>query len=509
MSKYDHAGTAAMLSLIPGLGHIYEGQNRKGILFLAVGLINFLLFLVIVLNDQMILNMTQVGAIYHIEPNDQLIKVLKQVTFGSTVSIMFAGMFLSFLAYTIQDAYDQASVTKRKRIYKEQIWEMAEATSSSYIIHFALIASCFILAMFFLVPPIPKQQVTDIMFIENFKKEKPVKTITHTQSTNASKPSGKHSPTKEIAKASSSFISPSKPERKVMPIAKPNLPASHTNNSAAYAPQPPSAIAMPVTAPLPAQPLLTQKASAPLPTHRQHLTSAPPTPVARPGQNGQFVAAPEPRQVSMASGNTAMSSNFARSNAGNAAHSPQSTSPIASANSLGHVNLPIPKSSTNFGSRGETTTAPQPMRANTGRPTNGNGFVPIAPSLPRPTDITPGITRESNSDANHSGDRSSPEITQRPDFGPYMDDLQRRIKRAWIPPSDQETKRVIVNFRIHSDGHVTNLKIEKSSGSSRADQAALVAVENAQPFKQLPKYAPDNVDIQFTFDYNVFGGRRR
>ncbi|MBX9877201.1 MAG: TonB family protein [Candidatus Obscuribacterales bacterium] len=505
MSKYDHAGRAALLSLIPGLGHIYEGQNRKGILFLVVGAINFLLFLVIVLNDQMILNMTQLGAAYHIEPNDQLIEVLKQVTFGSTVSIMFGGMFLSFLAYTIQDAYDQASFTKRRRIYPEHIWEMPEATSSSYIIHFALMASCFILAMFFLVPPKPKQQVTDIMFIENFKKEKPVKTITHIQSTNASKPSGKHNPNKEIAKAGSSASAPSKPQKKVMPIAKPNLPVY-----AAHAPQPASRTVMLTSAPLPAQPQLAQKASVPVPTLSQHLASTPPTPISRVGQNSQFVTAPEARQVNLAPENMGTSTNFARSNAGNVnSHAPQSTSPIASANSFGQGNLPMPKSSTNFGSNGGgTTTAPQPMRANTGGPTNGNGFVPIAPSLPLPG-IAPGIGREANSDANHSGDRSSPGSTQSPDFGPYMDELQRRIKRAWIPPVDQETKRVVVNFKIHSDGHVSNLRIEKSSGSSRADQAALVAVENAQPFKQLPKYAPNDVDIQFTFDYNVFGGHRQ
>jgi hypothetical protein len=34
-------------------------------------------------------------------------------------------------------------------------------------------------------------------------------------------------------------------------------------------------------------------------------------------------------------------------------------------------------------------------------------------------------------------------------------------------------------------------------------------VENAAPFRPLPAGAPEDVDIQFTFDYNVFGGGGR
>jgi TonB family protein len=95
------------------------------------------------------------------------------------------------------------------------------------------------------------------------------------------------------------------------------------------------------------------------------------------------------------------------------------------------------------------------------------------------------------------------------DYGPYMSDLQRRIKRAWFPPRGNETKRVKVRFKVHSNGTMDSLKIYKSSGVPVADAAALKAVENAVPFKALPSAAPENVDIEFTFDYNVFAGNKR
>ncbi len=93
------------------------------------------------------------------------------------------------------------------------------------------------------------------------------------------------------------------------------------------------------------------------------------------------------------------------------------------------------------------------------------------------------------------------------DFGPYMADLQRRIKRAWFPPKGMETKVVTAVFKVHQQGELSDLKLHKSSGVAIADQAALKAVENAAPFRPLPEGSPENIDIQFTFDYNVFNGR--
>ncbi len=92
------------------------------------------------------------------------------------------------------------------------------------------------------------------------------------------------------------------------------------------------------------------------------------------------------------------------------------------------------------------------------------------------------------------------------DFGPYMADLQRRIKRNWFPPTDAASKRVTARFTIHQSGKLSNLRLSASSGSAVADQAALKAISNAAPFALLPPGAPESVDIEFKFDYNVFKG---
>ena len=96
-----------------------------------------------------------------------------------------------------------------------------------------------------------------------------------------------------------------------------------------------------------------------------------------------------------------------------------------------------------------------------------------------------------------------------PDFGPYMRELQRRIKLNWDPPKGNESKRVVLLFKIAKDGRLLSCRVNKSSGLPSADQAALKAVELTAPFRPLPAdFKGQSIDIQFTFDYNVFGGSR-
>lgn len=96
-----------------------------------------------------------------------------------------------------------------------------------------------------------------------------------------------------------------------------------------------------------------------------------------------------------------------------------------------------------------------------------------------------------------------------PDFGPYMRELQRRIKLNWDPPKGNESKTVILLFKIAKDGRLLSCRVNRSSGLPSADQAALKAVELTAPFRPLPAdFKGQSIDIQFTFDYRVFGASR-
>lgn len=107
------------------------------------------------------------------------------------------------------------------------------------------------------------------------------------------------------------------------------------------------------------------------------------------------------------------------------------------------------------------------------------------------------------------GGRPGIDAIREPDFGPYMRELQRRIKMNWDPPKGNESKRVVLLFKIAKDGRLLSCRVFKSSGLQNADAAALNAVKLAAPFRPLPaEFKGQNIDIQFTFDYNVFGASR-
>lgn len=149
---------------------------------------------------------------------------------------------------------------------------------------------------------------------------------------------------------------------------------------------------------------------------------------------------------------------------------------------------------------GGHSVAPSPTRARSGGGGGGGGpAIAVAPSVPRFVG------------GGGEGQRVSPSGTAQADvdFGPYMADLQRRIKRAWFPPKGYEDKRVVVVFKVHRGGELSHLRLDHSSGVTVADEAALNAVQKAAKFRPLPAGAPDDVDIQYTFDYNVFSGGGR
>ena len=183
---------------------------------------------------------------------------------------------------------------------------------------------------------------------------------------------------------------------------------------------------------------------------------------------------------------------------------------------LSDFNIPIPKSS--IPQMAQPTSAPVTSAPSSGG-TAGKSTTP-SPSF-SPTQGTSGSTggRFSAQGGNGSsvGNIGNPgpgnpqgapgiDAIREPDFGPYMKDLQRRIKMNWDPPKGDQSKRVILLFTISRDGRLLNVSVHKSSGQTSADNAAINAVKLTAPFRPLPpEFKGSSVDIQFTFDYNVLG----
>lgn len=86
------------------------------------------------------------------------------------------------------------------------------------------------------------------------------------------------------------------------------------------------------------------------------------------------------------------------------------------------------------------------------------------------------------------------------DLRSYIENVQNTIATNWISPRDGENRIGIVSFKIEKNGALKDLKIDKSSGRSLIDQAALKAIEASAPFNPLPEnYKNDFINIKFKF----------
>ena len=157
-----------------------------------------------------------------------------------------------------------------------------------------------------------------------------------------------------------------------------------------------------------------------------------------------------------------------------------------------------------------------PKQGGSGTSSGSGAYAPKASLSPSSGGSTGSLGRGSSgggsgSMGNPGGGGGAPGIDalREPDFGPYMNELQRRIKANWDPPKGNESKTVVLLFKIAKDGRLLSCRVSKSSGLPTADQAALKAVELTAPFRPLPAdFKGQNIDIQFTFDYRVFGASR-
>jgi TonB family protein len=69
-----------------------------------------------------------------------------------------------------------------------------------------------------------------------------------------------------------------------------------------------------------------------------------------------------------------------------------------------------------------------------------------------------------------------------------------------------QSKHVVVLYRIACNGKLLQARVQSSSGLPVADQAALTAVRAAAPFPPLPAaYTGNSVDVEFDFDYEMMG----
>ena len=314
----------------------------------------------------------------------------------------------------------------------------------SILTHVVLFFLLGIFSFFFglVFPQLPKPElpIQDVEFklVQNESKP-PINKNTKIRSDRDSQAGGKHDPKRAVSQPSPISSKPSKPSVEKKPQTKP-APKKQ------------------VQQPIKPQPVV-QKPSKPTPAKPASPAKAPVKPAVAPS------AVNKPMAPKIA---TAPKSPF---------------------------NIPAPPSNAPVGSTYKPSTGtPNKTTGNTG--SSGNAPAPkfsatSGQSAPATSGNKSYATRGSSggystggnpSPGNPSG-RPGIDAIKQPNWGPYMRDLEQRIKRNWTPPKGDSSKRVVITFTIGRDGRLLSHKITKSSGMQLADRAAMSAIEATAPFR--------------------------
>ena len=456
---------------IPG-----RGLNKE-FFFLVSFIASFLLIgLILLINALSPETLSNISSVLESIPfidlkiSDEIVKGLK---FPNPITnTIFLGNMV-FVSYVLFDSFsskkDSTALIKIRRdngsffyTYSNTKPHFTESSSLSFAIH-CLILFLILLSLLVSWRAKPKVKVTSIEFIPTqIESKKAPPKDTKRKAEKQSIDQGKHDPKKKVTPATSAGTpKPPTPKSSAAP-AKPSLPK--------IAPQPKSA--PPSAAPKASQPKISDKpTSVPLPTPKP----SPKPHVAHEGEN-------------------------------------KSTSPINLSGALPKLmDYKSGSSSSTVGGTG-TSSVPAPKSGGSGvgsQIISQLGSIPRAPDSLGQSGNRGAYGTEGNPGENPYGNRP-PSVAALADvnFGPYMSALQRKIKRAWRPPRGSESNRIVVTFVVLKTGRLSDLKIVVSSPDPEANTAALKAVAEASPFDPLPPGAGDNVDIEFTFDYNVFQKQR-
>jgi TonB family protein len=76
------------------------------------------------------------------------------------------------------------------------------------------------------------------------------------------------------------------------------------------------------------------------------------------------------------------------------------------------------------------------------------------------------------------------------DAAAYLDQIERRIMVAWRLPTGAEGLKVSLRFNLARNGHVSKVRVEKSSGNAKFDGSAVEAVRRASPLPRPPRSFP-------------------
>jgi TonB family protein len=507
-SKAPDPVLAAVLSVVPGCGQIYNGDRRKGILFLTATVLSLIPLAVCIFNQSHSRRAIAVINSFHLKVDTRVLNSLQLVGSSSPQFFVLLGLFTAFVAFSMFDAYKRADSLSRAQYVPSFDLETSEATSGSYIAHSMLAAICLVYCIAFCAPLRQIPQTVDIEF---------------EQSTASSR-------------SRSSPMSDSK-----LPIPLLSTSTMHPKPIAV----PPSALSTADAAP--SHILANSRRS----THRPDVVSNRLEAKSTLGTHTpeSALAMVEAMDERMESQSTTLSSASLKSLSGTerpswllrntegVRWSGTSVPPVAVRNSgavsenfhihgstpaLGGTDANLSPQEHSMPGATETAAAAAAAEvsdvhmpsAHPDENTAGDNPLPngeellmamAAPMRQAESNLLPSLANPKtfNEMISDSDSNLSPSMAAEKGRAEYMEHVRRRVAVWWFNSQSYLTPPVDVAFKIHNDGSISKLAVTKSSGSTFSDQEVLRAIRRATPFVAVPFSHDGDIDIEMTIDDNI------
>jgi TonB family protein len=92
----------------------------------------------------------------------------------------------------------------------------------------------------------------------------------------------------------------------------------------------------------------------------------------------------------------------------------------------------------------------------------------------------------------------------------YLKQINKKIKSNWLPDQKMSNLNAVISFDIYKDGHVSNIKIVKSSQDEAYDNLAKRTIELSAPFDRLEDKAfvfaknKEKIPVEYFFGHESF-----
>ena len=168
--------------------------------------------------------------------------------------------------------------------------------------------------------------------------------------------------------------------------------------------------------------------------------------------------------------------------------------------------LPVPSNPKNLGQSRTRLNGRTPSQARSSSKTGAASLLGGTLSVSSRNYRSDDLAALPNSNRDHQATSGIDARSQDIDLTLYLKKLQQRVQQEWLPGMSDSNRRTVLNFTINRSGQVSNLNIAQTSGFSVTDEVALNAIQRSAPFAPLPTgYSKNYINIEFTFDINVYG----